>query len=116
MNDKEWEKLFDRVQVAIGLGDEDYIKPKVNLSYPPGGIEPGMSVHIQWLPVEDHAQQDIGYLFVMPSTENDPSMDGIVHIPYPVGGEKCQCEPEWQTLYDLERNEMIESITIPASI
>ena len=118
--DKEWRELFDRVQVAVGMAGE-YTEPKAKLNYDgTGNIEPGATVRIKWKPFEGEEgvgfeQEDVGYLFVMPSTENDPGMDGIVHIPLPIGGEKCQCEPEWHTLYDLERNEMIESITIATS-
>ena len=54
---------------------------------------PGARVEIYWKQFED---PDYGYIFTLPGDdEEDIFIDGIVHIPYPQGGEKCQDEPEW---------------------
>ena len=115
--DSEWKELFDRVQVATGMAGEDEGEPLVKIQCS-GNPRAGAKVKIQWKPYDESERDefppmiDEGYLLVMPGIEDDALMSGIVHIPKPVGGEKGDCEPEWHTLYDLERNPLIDSIEI----
>ena len=122
----EWAKLWRRVQIATGMEDDvaPETDPVVVMNYPNTPIlmhQFPWEVTIVWKGQEGDEEFDIspmidsGYLFVMPSLDyDDPLISGIVHIPYPAGGEKDQPEAEWHTLYDLERNELIQSITITA--
>lgn len=59
-----------------------------------GSPEPGAKVEIYWKMFED---PDYGYIFTLPvgCYYDDISMGGIIHIPNPQGGEKCNEEPEW---------------------
>ena len=55
--------------------------------------EPGARVEIYW---KQFDQPDYGYIFTLPGEdEDDIFLSGIIHIPNPQGGEKCQDPPEW---------------------
>jgi len=69
--------------------DSDYKKIE-EINHP---IDPGAKVEIYWKQFDD---PDYGYIFTLPGDdEEDIFIDGIIHIPFPQGGEKCQDEPEW---------------------
>ncbi len=54
---------------------------------------PGAKVEIYWKQFKD---PDYGYIFTLPGDdEEDIFISGIIHIPFPQGGEKCQDPPEW---------------------
>ena len=66
---------------------------EVGSKYDNSPPEPGAKVEIYW---KQFDEPDYGYIFTLPGDdEEDIFTDGIVHIPYPQGGEKCQDEPEW---------------------
>jgi len=55
--------------------------------------EPGARVEIYW---KQFDEPDYGYIFTLPGDdEEDIFISGIIHIPSPQGGEKCQDSPEW---------------------
>jgi len=111
-----WVELHERIEVAIGATqEEEFTAPVVKMDYYYAAKWP-LKVIITWkLDDEDYGIEpmvDEGYLFSMPGIENDPFISGIVHIPCPKGEEQGEPEPVWSTLYDLERNDMIDSIKI----
>ena len=77
------EKLRDERDKKIEtIGDE----------YP----EAGAKVEIHWKKEWGFPEPDYGYIFQLPITyEDEILIDGIIHIPNPQGGEKCNEDPEW---------------------
>jgi len=86
--DKEQRRLTKEYKIL----DSDY--KKIEQINPP--INPGARVEIYWKKSWGFKEPDYGYIFTLPGEdEEDVFVDGIVHIPYPQGLEKCLNEPEW---------------------
>ena len=90
--------------------DSDYKKIKeIN---PP--INPGAKVEIYWKHLDG---VDYGYIFTLPGGEDeDVFVDGIIHIPYPIGQEKCANEPEWIYIDRLISNPQVIKVKIIGEI
>ena len=70
---------------------------------------PGSRVTIIW----DELGTDEGYIFTLPGFDsNDIYMSGIVHIPEPIGCEKCKCDPEWFHLDRLLANPLVIKVEV----
>ena len=92
--------------------DDEFDLPELADGWP--SIRYGSKLLIEWVMLEE---VDIGYVFVLPGHLEPHETDaifteGIVHIPNPVGGEKCAAEPEWQLLYDLIMNPNVKRIDL----
>lgn len=77
-----------------------------------GDGKPGDKVEIIW-DSESDGMVDKGYVFTLPGHCSDDIISaGIVHIPYPAGGQKDQPEPEWHSLAELCDNKLVKKIII----
>lgn len=79
-------------------------------------LYPGTRLRIHW-GIEFNNMVDYGYVFILPGCEDSHQTDavmyeGIVHIPYPSGGEKENAEPEWHYLIDLLLNDGVKYIWV----
>jgi len=101
-----FEKEQRRLTKAYEVLDSDYKKiEQVN-----GSIIPGAKVEIYWKHLD---YVDKGYIFTLPGDDDeDVFVDGIVHIPYPQGLEKCMNEPEWIYIDRLISNPEVVKVRI----
>ena len=75
-----------------------------------GNPGPGAKVSIFW---DMFDEPDTGYVLVLPGWDsNDIWMSGIVHIPKPIGCEKCECDPEWILLNKLLTVDSLKNVII----
>lgn len=121
LKDKELIKLVEDIQFAEGdieerkfteslKKDDGEYHDNTKLSVI-GSPEPGAKLEIFWTMFED---PDYGYVFTLPigSNYDDIFMNGIVHIPKPQGGEKCNEDAEWVYLDRLLENENVVKVII----
>ena len=119
---KEIIKLVEDVKFACGnilkrkftkpleKDDKEFDNSKLEVI---GSPEPGAKVEIYWTKEWEFEDPDYGYIFNLPITyEDDVLMDGIIHIPKPQGGEKCQNEPEWYHINRLLDNDNVVKVKI----
>jgi hypothetical protein len=124
INDKELIKLIEDLQFAEGdilerkftekLKKDDGDYHDNNKLFVVGSPGPGAKVEIYWVKSWGFDRPDYGYIFTLPIGGNydDIFMSGIIHIPNPQGGEKCNEDAEWVYLDRLLENENIEKIKI----
>jgi len=110
---EEIRKLLEDVRVGCGETNmrkitEEYeennlTEKKLEIVNPLNSLlGPGSKVEIYW---KQFNEPDYGYILTLPGfDEDDIFMSGIVHIPLPQGGEKCQDPPEWVYLGRLLSN------------
>ena len=122
LTDKKLIELIEDVQFACG----NLLKRKFTLPLETdnkemtcekleviGSPEPGAKVEVYWKKGWGFDRPDYGYIFNLPITyEDDVLMDGIIHIPRPQGGEKCNEEPEWYHINRLLDNNNVIKIKI----
>jgi len=103
--DKEQRRLTKEYKIL----DSDY--KKIEQVNPP--INPGAKVEIYWHKKWGYNRPDYGYIFTLPGDDDeDIFIDGIIHIPYPQGLEKCMNEPEWIYIGRLISNPEVIKIKI----
>ena len=108
-------EILKRLFTSLGIS-QGYIKGKdifdeTKIKTKSRG-EPGDRIKITWQG-RMKGIIDYGYIFTLPGFDSDDIyITGIVHIPYPAGGEKTQPEPEWWSLAELSGNKDIKEILI----
>jgi len=101
-----YEKEQRRLTKEYEILDSDY--KKIEQANAP--INPGAKVEIYW---KHYDYVDCGYIFTLPGDDDeDVFVDGIVHIPYPQGLEKCMNEPEWIYIGRLISNPEVVKVKI----
>ena len=96
----EKRRLTEKYEVL----ESDY--DKIEEINPP--INPGAKVEIYWKHLDG---VDHGYIFTLPD-DDDVFESGIIHIPYPIGLEKCANEPEWIYIDRLISNPQVVKVKI----
>jgi len=118
------EKAVFYVRVMNGIADDpdgfelDWKSSKIKCD-----VKPGDPVKIVWRnPDKDNQPTDqpsdleeggfccdVGYWMCLPGA-SDPVMDGLIHIPFPSGGGKCQFGAAWLTLWEIEKNPWVKEV------
>lgn len=114
------EELIFWLNVQSGMKDPPKDHPEQDESKMRGSIEYGTPVIIVWDDADSDvgmpATEDHGYVMGLPGfDEADPEIGGVVHVPHPAGGEKCEAEPEWITIYQLCSNPRVVSVVFGVS-